>query len=115
MNHLQSYLTSTDITKTDFSSYVSNINAETEKNVHTIIKQTPYITNTNTWLSQNYIKVSNKRDYNMKLYKYTKDTKFLSYAKRLNCKAHYIANIDKINFYANKIHLAGKDPKKYGI
>ena len=48
----------------------------------------------------------------MKLYKYTKDTIFLTYAKRLNHKAHYIANIDKINFYANKIHLAGKDPKK---
>ena len=35
--------------------------------------------------------------------------------KKLKCQAYYIANNDKINFYANKIQLAGNDPKKYGI
>jgi len=48
----------------------------------------------------------------MQLFKNTKDPKFLYYAKKLNRKAHYIANNDKINFYAKKIQLAGKDPKK---
>ena len=112
MTSLKSILNTIDLSKHSLSSYLIMLNTEITLMTETTTIHKPNNSPQTNWLSDNYNNISDRSDYFLHLSKIKKDQRLLNHAKKLNRKAHYIANNDKKNHYMNKINEAKNNPKK---